>query len=94
MVIIKKPLGSFDELIKLVFDFTAEEDSYGAASIIEDLYPNELKQYLLELMKNQPSKKTKTLLCNLFKLNLSINRTFNKDYSFDQNNNEYQQWKK
>ena len=32
----KKPLGTFTELIKIVLDFTDQEDSYGAASIIED----------------------------------------------------------
>ena len=90
----KKPLGSFDELLKLVLDFSDDEDSYGAASIIEDMYPNELKKYLLELMLQQPSRKIKTRLSNLFKLNFSINRTFNKDYSFGKNEIEFQEWKK
>ena len=90
----KKPLGSFEELIKIVLDFIDEEDSYGAASIIEDIYPNELKQFLLDLMHHQPSSKIKIRLCSLFKLNFSINRTFNKDYSFENNEIEYQEWKK
>ena len=90
----KKPLGSFDELIKLVLDFTDDEDSYGAAAIIEDMYSNELKQYLLEYIHHQPSKKIKTRLSDLFKLNLSINRTYNKDYSFEKNDIEYKQWKR
>ena len=90
----KKPLGTFDELIKLVLDFSDDEDSYGAASIIEDMYLNELKKYLLELMLHQPSRKIKTRLSNLFKLNFSINRTFNKDYSFEKNEIEFLEWKK
>ena len=60
----KKPLGSFEELIKIVLDFIDEEDSYGAASIIEDIYPNELKQFLLDLMHHQPSSKIKIRLCS------------------------------
>ena len=68
----KKPLGSFDELIKIVLDVIDDEDSYGAASIIEDMYPNELKQFLLDLMVHQPSRKIKTRLCNLFKLNFLL----------------------
>lgn len=87
----KKPLGSFNELIKLIFDFD-NEDAYGAASIIEDIYPNELKQYLLELMQHQPSRAIKIRLCNLFKLGFPTNRTFNKDYSFEKNDIEYRQW--
>ena len=90
----KKPLGSFEKLMELVFDFTDEEDSYGAASIIEDIYPNELKKYLLELMLHQPSRKMKNRLCNLFKLNFPTNRTFNENYSFEENEIEYQEWKK
>lgn len=90
----KKPLGSFGELLKLVLDFSDDEDSYGAASIIEDMYPNELKRYLLEFMSQQPSRKIKTRLNNLFKLNFSINRTFNKDHSFEKNEIEFQEWKK
>ncbi len=90
----KKPLGSFDELIEIVLDVIDDEDSYGAASIIEDMYPHELKQFLLDLIHHQPSRKIKNRLCNLFKLNFSINRTFNKDYSFEKNENEYQEWKK
>ena len=43
----KKPLGSFHELMSIVIDFSDDEDSYGAASIIEDLYLTELKEYLL-----------------------------------------------
>lgn len=90
----KKPLGLFDELLKLVLDFSDDEDSYGAASIIEDIYANELKKYLLELMSHHPSRKIKTRLSNLFKLNYSVNRTFNKDYSFEKNEIEFQEWKK
>ena len=55
----KKPLGEFKELILLVLNDTDLEDSFGAAAIIEDLYINELKNYLLHLMSNQiePSNK-------------------------------------
>ena len=55
----KKPLGIFTELIKIVLDFTDQEDSYGAASIIEDYYPNELKSYLLTLINLQIDEETK-----------------------------------
>ncbi len=55
----RKPLGSFDELINLVVNLTDDEDSYGAASIIEDRYPTELKLYLLELMHQQVPRKMK-----------------------------------
>ncbi len=89
----RKPLGSFNELISLVLNFTDDEDSYGAASIIEDRYPTELKKYLLELMHQQVPRKMKNRLCDLFKLNYPINRTYNKDYSVEQNDIEYQQWK-
>lgn len=89
----KKPLGSFEELISLVIDFTDEEDAYGAASIIEDLYMNDLKQYLLDLMYHKVNKNIKKRLCSIFKLNYPINRTYKKEYSIKQNENEYQQWK-
>lgn len=89
----KKPLGSFDELIKLIIEFNDEEDFYGAASIIEDMYPNELKQYLLDLMKQHPSRTIKSRLCRAFKLMYCTNRTFSKAYSMKDNSIELQQWK-
>ena len=55
----KKPLGTFTELIKIVLDLTDQEDSYGAASIIEDYYSNELKSYLLTLINQQIDEETK-----------------------------------
>lgn len=45
-------------------------------------------------MSHHPSRKIKTRLSNLFKLNYSVNRTFNKDYSFEKNEIEFQEWKK
>lgn len=88
----KKPLGTFTELIKIVLDLTDQEDSYGAASIIEDYYPNELKSYLLTLINQQIDEETKERLSSIFKLYNPINRTFNKDYSLEENKKEYQQW--
>lgn len=88
----KKPLGTFTELIKIVLDLTDQEDSYGATSIIEDYYSNELKSYLLTLINQQIDEETKERLSSIFKLYNPINRTFNKDYSLEENKKEYQQW--
>ena len=90
----KKPLATFSDLIRLIFDSSDDEDLHGAAAIIEDVYPNELKIYLLDLMNQQISRKTKRRVCILFKLDFPINKTYNNEYSFEQNNYEYQQWKK
>lgn len=90
----KKPLGTFYDLMDIVIDTSDNEDSYGAASIIEDLYSDDLKFYLQNLMNQPVTKKLKTRLCKIFKLNSNINKTYKKDYSFEQNNNEHLQWKK
>ena len=89
----KKPLGEFKELILLVLNDTDLEDSFGAAAIIEDLYINELKNYLLHLMSNQIEPSNKKKLNSIFRLYIDSNRTLCKGMSLDQIKKELSDWK-
>lgn len=95
----KIPLGSFDELMSLVLNDSDTEDSYGAAAIILELYPLELKKYLLEYMNQKVSfkdsfkrKKLSKKLAQIFRLHMGVNLTMNIGMSSGQIDKEYADW--
>ena len=89
----KLPLGDFYELINIVL--TGEkEDSFGAASIIMNRYNDELKDFLLELTNQSPSKKSKELLFKTFKLKWGTNRTAKNGMNIQEILKEAQDWEK
>ena len=87
----KLPLGNFDELINIVLS-EGEEDSLGAAAIIMNEYNDELKDYLIKLMNESPSKKTKRLLSKTFKLKYGTNRTAKNGMTIQEILDESRYW--
>lgn len=87
------PLGDFYELINIVL--TGEkEDSLGAAAIIMDRYNDELKDFLIELIDQSPSKKSKELLFNTFKLKWGTNRTAKNGMHIQEIEKEAHDWER
>lgn len=71
----KIPIGSFEELINIVVNTSDKEDMYGAAAIIDEMFPQELKIYLLNLMSQTVSDSVKRRLNEVFNLDKRFNRT-------------------
>jgi hypothetical protein len=88
----KKPLGTFEELMNMVISDDDEEDSYGAAAIIDKLYPKELKDYLLESMTLNVPECVKKKLNEIFRLNKGTNRTTSVGLTLSEIKKEYNDW--
>ena len=88
----KVPLGSFDELINIVVNTADEEDMYGATAIIDEMYPKELKLYLLNLMSQTVPDSVKKRLNEAFCLHRELNRTASVGMTLTEIKEEYDQW--
>lgn len=88
----RKPLGSFDELINMVISDDDKEDSYGAAAIIDEMYPKELKNYLFKSMIPDVPDRTKKKLNEIFRLNESQNRTTSVGLTLSEIRKERNDW--
>lgn len=87
----KKPLGDFNFLMKIIF-LDDEEDSYGAASMILDYYPLELKKFIKTEIIEKKTKYDLKRLDKVFNLTNPINRTIKLGMNIDEIENEYQEW--
>ena len=86
----KTPLPSFSELISIILEDNDEDDIYGSAAIILELYPKEFLLYLESikiLTKNIKDKFNK-----VFFLYKPINRTFNVQMSLEEIGIENNRW--
>lgn len=90
----KLPIGDFEELIEIVLNDYDEEDSYGAAAIIEENYAKELKEYLLMLIHQNCTNNIMCKLNEIFHLDKAINRTIKEKMSIAEIQKEYNEWKK
>lgn len=88
----KKPLETFEELMNMVISDDDEEDSYGAAAIIENLYSKELKLYLLNQTSKELSGDIKKKLNKIFRLNKRINRTASVGLTLSEIKREHEDW--
>lgn len=89
----KKPLGSFTELIRLVVRSSDDEDSFGATAIIEELFLDELKKYLLDSTRTAISFAKRKRINDMFHLHLIASKAICKNVSIDQKNKEENDWK-
>ena len=89
----KVPLGDFSDLIKIVLDYSDEEDSYAAASIIIDIYASELKIFLLDLINSHNVSIDYDRLRSHFQLDVPQNRTFKVGMDLQEIEKEYADWK-
>ncbi len=87
------PLGNFEFLLNLVLSDRDNEDSYGAAAIIEELYMDALKKYLLNYITSPHSSKEKKRLEQFFNLSKPLNRTMKVGMTFEEIRIEYNDWK-
>lgn len=92
----KVPLGTFDQLMQLVLCGDDLEDSYGAAAMIQSVYPEELKVYLLNLIcqKNLQDRNKLRKLNQFFQLHRGINLTFQTGISMAEVDKENADWQK
>lgn len=88
----KVPLGNFEQLINIVIDTSYEEDMYGAAAIIDKMYPKELKFFLLNLMSQTAPDSVKKRLNEAFCLHRGLNRTAFVGMTLTEIKEEYDQW--
>ena len=88
----KKPLGSFEKLIEIVVSDKDKEDSYGAAAIIDELYPKELKKFLLKSMTQNASECVKKKLNEVFRLSEKKNRTAAVGLTLSEIKKEHEDW--
>jgi len=92
----KVPLGTFDQLMQLVLCGDDLEDSYGAAAMIQSVYPKELKLYLLNLIcqKKLQDRNKLRKLNQFFQLHRGINLTFQTGISMAEVDKENADWQK
>ena len=69
-----------------------KEDSYGAAAIIDEMYPKELKNYLFKSMIPDVPDRTKKKLNEIFRLNESQNRTTSVGLTLSEIRKERNDW--
>ena len=77
------PLPDFSELLEIVLESHEQEDVFGAAAIILDLFPDELLEELERIYSCLGRNTTKIKLAKVFQLDLGINRSHiqGKNYS-------------
>ena len=93
----KIPLGSFEELMQLVLCDNDLEDSYGAAAMIQEVYPTELKEFLLDLMRQKTKFRDRPKVRRLdqfFQLHKGTNLTCRVGMSFAEIEKEYDEWRR
>lgn len=91
----KIPLGNFEQLMELV-QGKDKEDAYGAAAVIIEEYPTELKRYLLDLMQHEVrfwNRKRYRVLNRIFALHRGVNLTFQEGMPISTVEAEHRQWK-
>lgn len=86
----KTPLPNFNELIDIILKENDEDDIYGAAAIILELYSKELLLYLESL--GIPSQEIKGKLNKVFQLQKPINRSFEMRMSVEEISKEHMKW--
>ena len=92
----KVPLGSFEELMRLVLCDDDLEDSYGAAAMILKQYTVELKAYLLDITEQKAKfkdRKKLRKLNQLFNLQSGSNLTCQVGMPFGEMAKEHNDWK-
>ncbi|MBP3576092.1 MAG: hypothetical protein J6J55_06300 [Paludibacteraceae bacterium] len=91
----KVPLASFEKLMQLVLSDDDIEDSYGAAAMIQKVYPTALKMYLQTLICQkvhfQDRKKLKKLN-QFFRLQRGLNLTYIAGMTKDEAEKENAAW--
>lgn len=77
------PLPEFSALLGIVLDSNDQDDVYGAASVILELFPNDLLESLEHIYSCTGGNERKRKLATVFQLHLGINRshTQGKHYS-------------
>ena len=93
----KVPLAPFEELMRLVLCGNDLEDSYGAAAMIQKVYPTELKEHLLKLMCQKMTfldRKKREKLNHFFHLHRGVNLTFKIGMSIAEMEKESADWQK
>ena len=79
----RMPIPAFPALFRIVLECDDQEDVFGAAAVILELYPNELLEKLECVFSSTNSNEAKKKLVKVFRLNNGINRnhTQGKHYS-------------
>ena len=88
----KTPLPEFLELMRIILEESDEDDIYGSAAIILEMFPEELLLYLESI--ETLTKNIKDKLNKVFILSKPINRTFKNQMSLEEVKSEYERWLK
>ena len=88
----KVPLPEFDTLFELALHSTSSEDTYGAAAIILEKYPDSLLDKCEEIMMDNSQKKEFKRLTELFNLKNALNRSPISGKTLKQIQNDYARW--
>ena len=88
----KTPLPEFLELMRIILEESDEDDIYGSAAIILEMFPKELLLYLESI--ETLTKNIKDKLNKVFILSKPINRTFKNQMSLEEVKSEYERWLK
>ena len=90
----KYPLPDFDTLFELLSGYESEEDSYGAAAVILEKYPDELLRQCEILINDPARKKDFKKIIPLFGLRQAINRSPVVGKTYAQIQSDFERWKK
>ena len=88
----KTPLPEFSELMRIILEESDEDDIYGSAAIIIEMFPEELLLYLESI--ETLTRDIKEKLNKVFVLFKPINRTFKNQMSLEEVKSEYERWLK
>lgn len=88
----RAPLLGFSELLEIVVESNEQEDVYGAAAIILELYPSDLLKVLERIYATPESNAMKTKLATVFQLHLSINRSHTQGKRYSEIVADFNRW--
>lgn len=90
------PLPGFEQLIEIILNTDYDEDRYGAASIILNIYPAQLldkSETLLFNYRNYQSVRNIKVFIKVFHLDEPTNKSPTLGKSFDEISKDFERWK-
>ncbi len=88
------PLPDFSHLLSIVLAEDNEEDVWGAAAIIERLYPEDLLIECENMLSAHDRTKDFDTVFNIFKLYIPVNRSPSKGKTYQEIQMDYKRWKR
>ncbi len=91
---VKTPIPDFEALYKIMLNGTNDEDIYGAASVLLELYPEELLVKCEEMTDNPALEDDLLRVDHIIELSTPVNRCSTIGKTITELYSDYQRWRK